>query len=127
MEFVSLHFDYAHFVFNLSSSIILINRHYIHDNITVRTHDYPSNLSYTTSTILKRMEEALQIQIFAIVMLFMVSLIGMSMPLMLLTENDRKIFPYINSLAAGIMIGLSMVSIFVSGHINQLYSDCIVL
>lgn len=59
------------------------------------------------------MEEALQIQIFAIVMLFMVSLIGMSMPLMLLTENDRKIFPYFNSLAAGVMIGLSMVSVFV--------------
>eukprot|EP01040_Poterioochromonas_malhamensis_P017913 gene17913-20747_t len=55
------------------------------------------------------MEEALQIQIFAIVMLFMVSLIGMSMPLMLLTENDRKIFPYFNSLAAGVMIGLSMI------------------
>jgi len=53
------------------------------------------------------------IQVGAVFILFICSFCGVSIPLALINDKTKQYLPFLNALAAGIMLGLALVSLFV--------------
>jgi hypothetical protein len=55
------------------------------------------------------MKESLQLQLVAVLVLFLASLVGVNIPLLFITKELEYLLPLINAMSAGVMLGLAMV------------------
>jgi hypothetical protein len=58
----------------------------------------------------EKMKESLQLQLVAVLVLFLASLVGVNIPLLFITRELEYLLPLINAMSAGVMLGLAMVS-----------------
>lgn len=70
--------------------------------------------------------EALHIQLIAIFVLFVASFSGVNIPLLLIKKEFEYTLPLINAMAAGVMLGLAMVTSFLPKIDNyRLFDSCL--
>ncbi len=55
-------------------------------------------------------QESESLQIAAIFVLFIASFLGISLPFAIPAAYTKAIIPFVNALAAGVMVGLALVS-----------------